>query len=101
MLTEAPSRGGRNCCPLFAVREYGLRFAGGISMNGNMAEYITAHAQSRTPVVDRVRAPAGRAQGQKAEDVARQEKPEASQAERDAILDDLTGAPPAPERREA
>src|SRR6516162_7835870 len=51
MLTEGPSRGGRNCSwsSVHCAREYGLKFAGGISMNGNMVEYITAHAQSRTP----------------------------------------------------
>jgi hypothetical protein len=46
--------------------------------------------------MDRVRAPDGRAQGQKAEEAARRKKPEASQAERDAVLDDLIGTAPAP-----
>jgi len=51
--------------------------------------------------VDRVRASDRRAQTLKAEEAARRKKPEASQAELDAALDDLTGAAPAPERREA
>ena len=42
MLTEGPSRGGRNCgwSSVQSARKYGLKFDGGISMNGNMVEYI-------------------------------------------------------------
>jgi hypothetical protein len=44
MLTSGPSRGGRNrnWSLVQSAREYGLKFDGGISMNGNMAEYILA-----------------------------------------------------------
>ena len=49
MLTEGPSRGGRNCSwsSVQPAREYGLRFDGGICMNGNMAEYIRRLMRNR------------------------------------------------------
>ena len=93
MLTEALSRGGRNCCRLFAVHEYGLRFAGGISMNESMAEYIrrlmlNRERQQWTEYVRRME----EHEDKKPRKPRAKKKPEASQAELDAALDDLTGA---------
>src|SRR6516225_6204520 len=101
MLTGGPSRGGRNCSwsAVQSAREYGLKFAGGISMNGNMAEYITAHAKSRTAALDRIRPQAEERNDKTPGKLRAKKKPKASQAERDAALDNLTGAAPTPKRR--
>src|SRR5262249_59204737 len=100
MLTEGPSHGGRNCSwsSVQSARKYGLKFSGGISMNGIMAEYISCaiendrHGLSMRRLEERKdktpRPPRPR------------KRPRPSQAECDAVLDDLTGVAPAPKRRD-